>query len=156
MLNMLAIRAELLCAALCIAAAENKEKSEREVKAMVRIAAAQMRVSDSMEENYKKSLSFIRKASEAGARLVCFPEGQLSRYVPQYHGLESESFALSPKHPYIQGLCAACRENHILASVGVNLIEEDKIYPTMLLIDEYGKILGGSRKKPYCLCTAFL
>lgn len=133
-------------AALCIAAAENNEKSECEVKAMVKIAAAQMCVSDDMEANYEKSLSFIRKASEAGAKLVCFPEGQLSRYAPQYRGLKSESFALRPDHPYIHGLCGACRENHILASVGVNLIKEDKIYPTMLLIDEYGIILGASRK----------
>lgn len=65
---------------------------------MVRVAAAQMRVSENMEENYQKSLRLIREAAEAGAKLVCFPEGQLTHYIPQYQGLKSESFAIAPDH----------------------------------------------------------
>lgn len=113
---------------------------------MVKIAAAQMRVSENMEENYQKSLRLIREAAEAGAKLVCFPEGQLSHYLPQYPGLKAENFAIGTDHPYIQGFCDACREHHILASVAVNLAEEGKIYPSMLLIDENGKILGVTKK----------
>ena len=113
---------------------------------MVKIAAVQMRVSENMEENYQKSLRFICEAAEAGAKLVCFPEGQLSHYLPQYPGLKAENFAIGTDHPYIQGFCDACREHHILASVAVNLAEEGKIYPSMLLIDEDGKILGVTKK----------
>lgn len=88
---------------------------------MVRVAAAQMRVSEHMKENYQASLRFICAAAEAGAQLVCFPEGQLTNYIPQYQGLKSENFAIAPDHPYVQGFCDACRENHILASVALNL-----------------------------------
>ena len=113
---------------------------------MVRVAAAQISVSENMEENYQKSLRFIRAAAEAGAKLVCFPEGQLTHYIPQYQGLKSESFAIAPGHPYVQGFRDACRENHILASVALNLAIGGKVYPSMVLIDEHGEILGVTRK----------
>ena len=54
---------------------------------MAKIAAVQMMAEDSMEKNYRKSLSFIKRAAKAGASMVCFPEGQLTRYIPQYPGL---------------------------------------------------------------------
>ncbi len=113
---------------------------------MVRIAAAQISVSEDMEHNYEKALRYIRKASEAGARMVCFPEGHLTHYIPQYQGLSAESFAIGPDHPYIKGFCGACRENHMIASVSVNLEEDGRVYPSMMLISEEGQILGITRK----------
>lgn len=113
---------------------------------MVRVAAAQMRVIESMEENYQKSLRLIREAAEAGAKLVCFPEGQLTHYIPQYQGLKSESFAIAPDHLYVWGFRDACRAHHILASVALNLAIGGKVYPSMMLIDEYGEILGVTKK----------
>lgn len=113
---------------------------------MVRVAAAQMRVSENMEENYQKSLRLIREAAEAGAKLVCFPEGQLTHYIPQYQGLKSESFAIAPDHLYVWGFRDACRAHHILASVALNLAIGGKVYPSMMLIDEYGEILGVTKK----------
>ena len=73
-----------------------------------RIAAAQFSMSDSMEANYQKALHYIREAAVKGARLVCFPEGQLSQYVPQYEGLDTDGFAVELTHPFVKGLCAAC------------------------------------------------
>ena len=113
---------------------------------MVRVAAAQMRVSEHMEENYQKSLRLIREASEAGAQMVCFPEGQLTHYIPQYQGLKSESFAIGLDHPYVRGFRDACRENRILASVALNLDMDGKVYPSMMLIDEQGEVLGVTKK----------
>lgn len=113
---------------------------------MVKVAAVQMQISENMDENYQKSLRFIREAAEAGARLVCFPEGQLTQYIPQYQGLKSESFAIGPDHPFVAGFRAACRENRILASVALNLAIGGKVYPSMLLIDETGTLLGITKK----------
>ena len=113
---------------------------------MVKIAAAQMRVSEDMETNYRRSLEFIKEAAEAGAAMVCFPEGQLTHYVPQYKGLKTEDIAIEPDHPYIQGFCDACRENGIIASVAVNLQIDGNVYPSMILISEEGEILGITKK----------
>lgn len=113
---------------------------------MVRIAAAQMRISEDMETNYKRSLDFIRQAAESGAKMVCFPEGQLTHYAPQYKGLKIENIAIKPGHPYISGFCEACRDNNIIASVAVNLEIEGKVYPSMMLISEDGEVLGITKK----------
>ena len=113
---------------------------------MVRIAAAQMRVSEDMETNYRKSLEFIKEAAEADAKMVCFPEGQLTHYVPQYKGLKTEDIAIEMDHPYIQGFCDACKENGIIASIAVNLKIAGNVYPSMMLISEKGEILGITKK----------
>lgn len=113
---------------------------------MVKVAAVQMQVSDSMQENYEKSLRFIKEAAAGGAKLVCFPEGQLSHYIPQYKGLKSESFALPLDHPYIQGFCEVCKEQHIIASVALNLAIDGKVYPSNMIISEEGNILGIGKK----------
>ena len=113
---------------------------------MVTIAAVQMSVSGIMEENYRRSVEYIRKAAKGGAQLVCFPEGQLSHYVPQYQGLDAEDFAISLDHPYVQGLCDACRENAILGSFGLCLEMEGKIYACNMLVSEQGEILAIAKK----------
>ena len=113
---------------------------------MVKIAAAQLSVTEDIEYNYEKALNFIKEAAEAGAQMVCFPEGHLTHYIPQYQGLSADSFAIGMDHPYIKGFCDACRNNHIIASVALNLDVDGKIYPSMMLIDEYGEILGITRK----------
>ncbi|MCI8510391.1 MAG: carbon-nitrogen hydrolase family protein [Lachnospiraceae bacterium] len=112
-----------------------------------RIAAAQFSMSDSMEANYQKALHYIREAAVKGARLVCFPEGQLSQYVPQYEGLDTDGFAVELTHPFVKGLCAACRENHILAALGLCLKLDEHVYATVALISEDGSILGIEKKK---------
>lgn len=50
----------------------------------MKLALAQIRVSENMENNLKKALSFIRDAAAKGADLILFPEVQLSPFFPQY------------------------------------------------------------------------
>ena len=113
---------------------------------MVKIAAAQLSVTEDMEYNYKKALDFIKEAAETGAQMVCFPEGQLTHYVPQYKGLNTEDIAIEMDHPYLAGFCDACRMNKIIASIAVNLKMKDNVYPSMVLIAEEGEILGITKK----------
>ena len=72
---------------------------------MVRIACAQLRLGKNLEENYQKALTYLHKAKESGAQLVCFPEGQLMEYIPQYAGLSKDNIALPLDDPHIEGLC---------------------------------------------------
>lgn len=113
---------------------------------MVRIAAAQFPVSTNIEENYQTSLRYIREAARQGAKMVCFPEGQLTHYIPQYPGLDPKSFSIPLDHPYVAGFCEACRENHILACVALCLDIEDKVYASTVLISEEGEILAIAKK----------
>ncbi len=51
---------------------------------MVRIALIQNRVGPDRAENLERALRSMRKAGEAGADLVTFPELALDRFFPQY------------------------------------------------------------------------
>jgi predicted amidohydrolase len=44
---------------------------------ITKLEATQIRISGNMEQNYPKSLCYIRKAVAEGAKFVCFPESQL-------------------------------------------------------------------------------
>lgn len=113
---------------------------------MPRIACAQISISTSAEENYEKALSYIKKAAAKGADIICFPEGQLGPYVPQYEGLKAEDISIPLDHPYIQGFCKACRDNHIIGVFSLCLSRQGKIYSSMLTIDENGVLLAKADK----------
>jgi predicted amidohydrolase len=113
---------------------------------LVRVAAVQMSMDVSPQVNYEKSLDYIRQAAKAGARFVCFPEGQLTHYLPQYPGLTASDFAVPFDHPYIKGFCNICRSENIIASVALNLSIDGKIYPSNMIISETGEILGVGKK----------
>lgn len=113
---------------------------------MIRIACAQMQIHHTMKENYEKTLLYIKKAHEAGAQLICFPEGQLTRYIAQYKGLSTADIAIPPDHPYIQGFRKACNDMHIIGVFSLALLKKDKIYSTMIVIDETGTILATAAK----------
>lgn len=122
---------------------------------MTKIAAAQMKMSPNTDENYNKALSLIREAAENGAEMICFPEGQLSLYAPQYKGLRAESFAVPPEHPYVRGLCRACREARIIAGAALNLLEDGRVYSAGMIISEDGEILGVGRKNHIVMAEHF-
>ena len=113
---------------------------------MVKVAAAQIRIGENMEENYQKALCFIREAAKQGAKFICFPEGQLSQYIPQYKGLKAESYAITLDHPYIKGFCDICRQEGIIASIGLCLEIDEKVFATNIIISENGEILGIGKK----------
>lgn len=112
----------------------------------VRVAAVQMYMDASPQVNYEKSLDYIQQAAKAGARFVCFPEGQLTHYLPQYPGLTASDFAIPLDHPYVKGFCSICRSENIIASVALNLSIDGKIYPSNMIISETGEILGVGKK----------
>ena len=118
---------------------------KRKEHPMAKIAAAQMRMSDNMQENFEKSIALIKEAAEKGADLIAFPEVQLSPFFPQYEGFDASGYEIPLDHPYVKGFCDACRENHIIATPNFFLKKGDKTYDANLMIDENGEILGISK-----------
>ena len=121
----------------------------------MRIALAQMQMSQDMESNYLKSLDFIRKAAEKGAALVMFPEIQLTPFFPQYADKDVSDCAMTLDHPYVKGICDACRENSIFASPNFYIDENGKRYDMSLLVDDEGNIIGKQKMVHIAQCERF-
>ena len=122
----------------------------------MKLALAQMQISSSMEENYQKALRFIHKAADAGAKLIFFPEVQLTPFFPQYEGLSAEKYSIPLNHPYLEGLCSACRENKIFASPNFYIHSENgKSYDMSFLISDQGKPVGMQKMVHIAQCEQF-
>lgn len=112
---------------------------------MAKIAAAQMKMSTNMDENYEKSIAFLKQAAECGADLICYPEVQLSPFFAQYEGRDATPYEVTLDSKYVEGFKEACREHHIIATPNFYVSEGGRTYDTNLMIDENGELLGISK-----------
>ena len=108
----------------------------------MKIALAQMKMSGSISENYEKALALIRAAAENGAKLICFPEIQMSPFFPQYEKQDASAWVIPADSPYIRGICSACRTAGIYAAPNFYVEEDGRRYDMSILIDDNGMILG--------------
>jgi len=108
----------------------------------MKIALAQMRMSESIADNYDKTIQLIKEAAINKAQIICFPELQLTPFFPQYHLKNVEQYILTLNHSYVQGICQACFKYQIYAAINIYVNENHKNYDMSLLIDKQGKIIG--------------
>jgi len=101
-----------------------------------------MKMSDSVSDNFLKSLDAIEEAAKQGADLILFPELQLCPFFPQYEKLDASEYAMPIDHPYIRHLQEVCRTKHIMSAPNFYLLENGNTYDATVLIDRDGTILG--------------
>ena len=75
----------------------------------MKLAMAQMRMTDSMEENLRTSLEMCALAR--GSDLLFFPEIQLTPFFPQYEKRDVSKYALTPDFP------SACNKDTTRCSI---------------------------------------
>lgn len=121
----------------------------------MKIALAQMKMTDNMETNYQKSLELISNAAKRGADMIVFPEIQLTPFFPQYENRDVSSYVLAPDHQYIRGIQDACRENGIFASPNFYIEEDGKRYDMSLLINDKGETIGRQKMVHIAQCEYF-
>ena len=121
----------------------------------MKIALAQMQMSQDIESNYQKSLCFIREAAEKGAQLVMFPEIQLTPFFPQYENEDASDYVITFNHPYVKGICDVCRKNRIFSSPNLYIEENGKRYDMSFLIDDEGNIIGTQKMVHVAQCEQF-
>ena len=108
----------------------------------MKIALAQMKMSECILENYEKSVELIQAAAKEGARLICFPEIQLSPFFPQYAGRDASRWIIPADSTYIRKICGACKAAGIYAAPNFYIEEGGRRYDMSLLISDKGAILG--------------
>lgn len=109
---------------------------------MAKIAMYQMANEGSVEQNLRKSLTAIQKASEEGADLILFPEVQLMEFFPQYRHKDVSGYSCEIDSEIIFAFRRSCRENHIMAVPNIYLRENGKCYDASILIGRDGEILS--------------
>ncbi len=106
----------------------------------MKLAMAQMRMTDSMEENLRASLEMCKAAR--GCDLLFFPEIQLTPFFPQYEKRNAGRYVLTPDSAEIRALREAARENGYYMSPNVYLELSGRRYDTSLWIDPHGELIG--------------
>jgi predicted amidohydrolase len=111
----------------------------------MKIALVQPAMSDNMEQNLSKALFLMEEASSNGARLVCFPEVQLSPFFPQYQDRDASRYAIPIEHEFVRKLREKCRELNLVGFPNFYLQEEENRFDASPVIDADGRLLGISK-----------
>ena len=116
-----------------------------------------------LEATIDKTCALISEAANNGAGLVAFPEAFIPAY-PYWTWINpakdtSNDFvthhkaALPIPGPGLDKLCAAARDNNIVAVIGcneINPLRTGTVYNTNLIIDADGRPIGRHRKHHLC------
>ena len=108
----------------------------------MKIAIAQMRLSEDMAANLNKTLEKIEAAAAQGADLILFPEIQLSPFFPKHPGQDASRYRMTMDSPQLRAVQDACAAHRIFASPNFYMTLNGGHYDTSFLIDDTGAILG--------------
>lgn len=111
----------------------------------MKIALAQLQISDNLQANLEKTLRVLEEASKKGAKIVCFPELQFYPFFPQYKKKNTSSYEITIKDKIVKSLQKKCKELKIVAVPNFYLKEGNKKYDASPVIDSNGEILGISK-----------
>ena len=93
-------------------------------------------------ENVARGIEYVRKASEAGADLIAFPELFAGGYDLAYTAAHRDEVSLSADSPLVQKMAEAAKENHIYVIMPCSLLEDGKYYNGEFLFSRAGEIQG--------------
>jgi N-carbamoylputrescine amidase len=114
---------------------------------VMKIAMAQITVSDDLELNYQKTLKYIEKSKDCD--LLFFPEIQWSPFFPQYRksqfNKDISEYILSVDNEKIQSIMQKSKEYSLCISPNLYIEENSKLYDMSLMIDSFGNMLGKSK-----------
>ena len=102
---------------------------------MVKVAAAQITVTNNTSKNLNNIIKFIKKAASKKVDIVCFPE------VALIHSKNKKTISKIPFKKYLEEIKKSCKENKIHCIFGTNLVEKNKIYNSAFFIDDKGKVI---------------
>ena len=111
----------------------------------MKLAMAQMGMTESVADNLAKTLERMEQAARAGADLIFFPEVQLTPFFPQYTGRDAGKWLMDPDGPELTAIRAACRRLHLWASPNVYLGLIGARYDASVMIDASGEVRGISK-----------
>lgn len=120
----------------------------------LQVSCVQMHWAKSLEFNLRRTLHYIRAASEAGSRVVLFPEANLTSYYFPYVAALDRRAVLAA----LSKTCAAARRQKVWVIAGTIRKTRDRflnlahvISPNGRIVHEYAKVnMAGKDEKTYC------
>ena len=114
---------------------------------LTRVAALQLTLDGSFEENLDRVTLMIRQAAAAGANLILPPELFAGPYFCREE--KEEFFAMAhpvKSHPVLEKMCPLALELGVV--IPVSLFERDgqAFYNTVAMVNEQGELMGTYRK----------
>ena len=115
---------------------------------MTKIAIVQFKASTNKDQNLKKILNYIQKASKRGAELCAFPEFMMFYTTSSQSSSQLASQAETITGPFVKSIAKTAKENSIqvVGTFYEKSKKKDRVYDTSFLISKTGKILSKYRK----------
>jgi predicted amidohydrolase len=104
----------------------------------MKLAMAQMSMTDNREKNLQKTLDFIDRAK--GCDLLFFPEIQLSPFFPQYPGTDAGKWVCRQDGAEVKAVCAAAKKNGLYLSPNFYMELPGGRYDSSLWITPEGRV----------------
>lgn len=113
----------------------------------VTVAAIQMQMSSSLEENIAKADSMVKKAAEKGANIVLLPELFERPYFCQERRYDYYDYAKPvSENAAVKHFSRVARELSVVIPVSFYEKDENRLYNSIAVIDADGSLLGTYRK----------
>ena len=110
-------------------------------------ALLQMSLENDPNENLKKAVSWIDKASKKGAQVICLPELFRSKYFCQTEDIKNFELAETIPGPSTEQLSKAAKKNQVVIIVPLFEKRAKGVYHnSAVIIDANGKVAGHYRK----------
>jgi predicted amidohydrolase len=117
----------------------------------MKLAMAQISLSNDIENNYKKTLEYIENSK--GCDLIFFPEVQLTPFFPQYEakdlkfklGKSIEELSLTLDDVKIREICKLCKRIGMYVSPNFYVKDDTNYYDMSLFINPNGEIVGNAK-----------
>ena len=114
----------------------------------MKVAIVQFKASTNKEENLKKIISYISKASSKNATLCAFPEFMMLYTKSSQTAKELASLSETINGNFISYISKAAKENHIqvVGSFYEKSKKNNRVYDTSFVINHLGKVISTYRK----------
>ena len=114
----------------------------------MKVAVVQFKASINKEENLKKIISYISKASSKNATLCAFPEFMMLYTKSSQTAKELTSLSETINGNFILTIAKAAKENHIqvVGSFYEKSKKNNRVYDTSFVINHLGKVISTYRK----------
>ena len=111
----------------------------------MKIALAQMKISQDIDENVEKTLLLMEDAAKESAEVICFPEVQFYPFFPQFEKQNVKDYEIGIEDRIVKLLQQKCKKLNIMAIPNFYLREGDRKFDASVVIDPEGEILGISK-----------